>query len=91
MFKHMVERAEEGARRRKTWHRFLFLNHAFEDEDVFAAYGEENLRRLHVVRQTVDPEGFFQRLKPGHFKLNTMSLKSSAPDVGRRFLERTEL
>ena len=69
MFKRMIERAKQSARQRNTLHRFLFLNHAFEDEDVFAGYGDENLRRLHEVRQAVDPEGVFQRLMPGYFKL----------------------
>jgi hypothetical protein len=53
------------------FHPFLFQNHAFEEQDVFAGYGETNLRRLREIRKKVDPKGIFQTLQPGYFKLES--------------------
>jgi len=50
-------------------HRYLFQNHAFEEQDVFSGYGEKSLKRLRKIRRDVDPDGVFQRLQPGFFKL----------------------
>ena len=65
MFKSLIGRSKAAAKRLGWLHRFIFQNHAFEDEDAFAGYGEENLRRLRGIRRRVDPEGVFQRLQPG--------------------------
>jgi hypothetical protein len=50
-------------------HPYLFQNHAYEEQDVFSGYGEVNLRELKRIRKQVDPEGVFQKLQPGFFKL----------------------
>jgi Berberine and berberine like len=65
----LIERAKDAAKVHGAYHRFIFQNHAFEEEDVFGSYGRENLRRLREIRQKVDPEGVFQILQPGYFKL----------------------
>lgn len=69
MFSRFIERSKTAAKRRGVHHRFLFQNHAFEEEDVFTGYGETNLQRLRSIRQRVDPQGIFQTLQPGYFKL----------------------
>lgn len=69
MFKRLIERSKTAAKSRGVHHRFLFQNHAFEEEDVFASYGETNLQRLRSIRKRVDPDGIFQTLQPGYFKL----------------------
>jgi hypothetical protein len=50
-------------------HRYIFQNHAFEEQDVFTGYGPYNLQRLHSIQRAVDPKGVFQLLQPGYFKL----------------------
>lgn len=50
-------------------HPYLFQNHAFEEDDIFAGYGGENRDRLLRVRDAVDPDGVFARLQPGYYKL----------------------
>lgn len=50
-------------------HPYLFQNHAFEEDDIFAGYGQENRDRLLRVRDAVDPDGVFARLQPGYHKL----------------------
>ncbi|KAI9752324.1 MAG: hypothetical protein M4579_005667 [Chaenotheca gracillima] len=65
----MISRSTKAAKDQDMHHRYLFQNHAFEEQDVFAGYGEVNLRRLRRVRAEVDPSGVFQVLQPGFFKL----------------------
>jgi FAD/FMN-containing dehydrogenase len=50
-------------------HRFIYMNYATLDQDVFAGYGYENHERLKRVREKYDPEGVFKNLQPGYFKL----------------------
>jgi FAD/FMN-containing dehydrogenase len=59
------QRAEELGK----LHPYLFQNHAYEEQDVFSGYGNESLRKLRRIRKEVDPEGVFQKLQPGFFKL----------------------
>ena len=49
--------------------RFIYQNYASRDQDVSSGYGVENLKRLREVSRKYDPEGVFQQLQPGHFKL----------------------
>ena len=50
-------------------HRFIYMNYATLDQDVFAGYGEESHERLKRVQEKYDPEGVFKSLQPGYFKL----------------------
>ena len=51
-------------------HPFIYQNYASLNQDVFAGYGETNLQRLKEVSRRYDPDGVFQRLQPGYFKLS---------------------
>jgi hypothetical protein len=48
---------------------FLYLNFAMQHQKPICAYGEENLRFLRETANEYDPDGVFQRLVPGGFKL----------------------
>jgi hypothetical protein len=65
----ILERFAHTATQMGLLHRYIFQNHAFEEQDVFAGYGKINLRRLKSIRQDIDPDGIFQKLQPGYFKL----------------------
>lgn len=65
----ILARIHDTAQEMGFLHRYVLQNHAFEEQDVFTGYGERNLRRLRSIRQDVDPNGVFQRLQPGYFKL----------------------
>ena len=65
----MIARMTVAAEARGTQHPYRFQNHAFEEQEIFEGYGADNLRRLRKVREDVDPDGVFQRLQPGFFKL----------------------
>lgn len=50
---------------------WVYLNYADSSQDVLRSYGAENLRKIREVSQIYDPEGVFQRLCPGGFKIPT--------------------
>ena len=72
----MITRMTEAAQSRGTQHPYRFQNHAFDEQQIFEGYGADNLRRLRKVREAVDPEGVFQRLQPGYFKLGLNPIES---------------
>ncbi|KAL9105868.1 MAG: hypothetical protein Q9227_009031 [Pyrenula ochraceoflavens] len=65
VFKEAETKAEElGVKRR-----YLAMTYADEWQDVFGSYGEESVREMVAVSREYDPEGVFQRMVPGGFKL----------------------
>lgn len=49
--------------------RFIYMNYAGQDQDVYAGYGPESVARLKEVQSKYDPQGVFKNLQPGYFKL----------------------
>lgn len=47
-----------------------YLDYAYETQDPLASYGEENLQKLRDVSKKYDPEGVFQIMVPGGFKVS---------------------
>ena len=74
----MTTRMKEAAELRGTHHPYRFQNHAFEEQDIFEGYGADNFKRLREVRKSVDPDGIFQMLQPGYFKLGLEPTESVA-------------
>lgn len=81
----LIHRFSESARKMDMLHPYIFQNHAFEEEDVFeeqdvfAGCGDEKLSSLRKVRELVDPNGVFQKLQPGYFKLEPRIKEESLP------------
>ncbi|KAL4966135.1 FAD-binding oxidoreductase [Aspergillus stella-maris] len=48
---------------------YVYLNYAGAEQDPLRGYGKENLDFLRGVAQEYDPQGVFQSLVPGGFKL----------------------
>lgn len=63
------EKAIAWAKERGMHDRYLYQNYADISQDVFAGYGEENLKKLREISKRYDPDQVFQRLQPGYFKL----------------------
>lgn len=57
---------------RKLLHRYIFTNYAYQNEELFAGYGEESVKRMREVGREYDPKGIFQKAVPGGFKLPGM-------------------
>ena len=47
-------------------------NYAHPSQDVFGSYGEENVQRIRDAAAKYDPDGVFQRLCPGGFKISAV-------------------
>lgn len=59
----IVNKTAEKARQLGAEKPFLYMNYASQFQDVYASYGEENLRFLHEVSRKYDPEHVFSRLQ----------------------------
>jgi hypothetical protein len=64
-----ITRSEDIARQRNLFHPYLYMNYASQWQDPIAGYGTENKARLLDISKKYDPEGVFQKLHPGYFKL----------------------
>jgi len=67
--KNIVDRSVALAKDMGLHHPFIYQNYATKHQKVFAGYGEENRERLREIRRKYDPEGVFERLQPGYFKI----------------------
>jgi hypothetical protein len=65
----LIARFRQTAEEKGMLHRYVFQNHAFEEQDVFLGYGGKILNGLRRIRRDIDPDGVFQKLQPGYFKL----------------------
>ena len=66
----VLTRIEEGAAERGIQNDYIYMNYASLFEDVIANYGPDNVQKLKQVASRYDPSGVFQKLQPGHFKLD---------------------
>ena len=66
---HFVSRSVAVAKKMGLMNRFIYMNYASQDQDVFAGYGTNVRRKLKRIQREYDPEGVFARLKPEYFKL----------------------
>ncbi|GJN80322.1 hypothetical protein PLIIFM63780_003848 [Purpureocillium lilacinum] len=57
------------AKRRGVYHRYVDMNHAIKSQDPIEGFGSENTAFLRKTAQQYDPNGVFQTLMPGGFKL----------------------
>ena len=64
-----LEKIKEDAASRSQLIPYVYMNYAFEHQDVIGSYGEENKKKLQEASKKYDPEGVFQKGCPGGFKL----------------------
>jgi hypothetical protein len=50
-------------------HNYQYMNYANQTQAPMEGYERENVDRLKVISKLYDPEGVFQTLQPGYFKL----------------------
>ena len=53
--------------------RSVYIGYAYPTQPVLEGYGRENVELLREVSRIYDPEGVFQRLVPGGFKLGVQT------------------
>ncbi|KAI7258145.1 hypothetical protein KC343_g2476 [Hortaea werneckii] len=52
---------------------FIYLDYADADQNPLGSYGEENVRKMKAAAKEYDPQGVFQKLQPGGFKLSKVA------------------
>ncbi|KAH7047422.1 FAD binding domain protein, partial [Macrophomina phaseolina] len=65
-----VRKVNEKAKSVNLHHEFEYMNYASQYQDPVSSYGAENNARLLAIAEKYDPEGVFQKLQPGYFKLD---------------------
>jgi len=51
---------------------YLYLNYADKDQDPLSGYGQEKVEFMKAVAEKYDPEGVYQNLMPGGFKISNL-------------------
>ncbi len=64
-----IGRAQELAKSKGLFHPYEYMNYANKFQDPISGYGAASKDRLLAIAQKYDPDGVFQRLQPGSFKL----------------------
>lgn len=62
--------AVSEAEKRDLDHDFIYMNYASSFQDVIPSYGASNKAKLQSIASKYDPEGVYQKLQPGYFKLD---------------------
>ena len=52
---------------------YLYLDYADITQDPLASYGAENVKKMKAAAKKYDPEGIFQNLVPGGFKISKVA------------------
>ena len=52
---------------------YLYLDYADITQDPLASYGAENVKKMRAAAKKYDPEGVFQNLVPGGFKISKVA------------------
>ncbi|KAL7624894.1 hypothetical protein AAE478_004108 [Parahypoxylon ruwenzoriense] len=65
----MINRIDEAAKSSNNYVDYIFMNDAAGDQPVFEHYGAENVEKLKGTAAKYDPNGVFQHLASGGFKL----------------------
>ncbi|KAF6833768.1 6-hydroxy-d-nicotine oxidase [Colletotrichum musicola] len=63
------DRVNAAAKERGLYNEFKYTNYASQFQDPFTSYGPKNKARLLEVAKAYDPDGVFQKLVSGGFKL----------------------
>ncbi|KAI8226798.1 FAD-dependent monooxygenase yanF [Colletotrichum sp. SAR 10_96] len=75
----LLEKISNEAKQRGLYNDFVYMNYASQYQDVVSSYGKDNKDRLKSISAKYDPNGVFQKLQPGYFKLDR------APITGTKY------
>ena len=73
----VFNRIMDEAKKRGLENDYLYMNYAAQFQNVIANYGPENVARLKKIQAAVDPAKVFEKLQPGHFKLDGAPIPNS--------------
>lgn len=70
-------RIMDEAKKRGLESEYLYMNYAAEFQRAIPSYGKDNVARLKKIQAAVDPTKVFEKLQPGHFKLDRAPIPNS--------------
>lgn len=76
-------RIQAEAKKRGLQSDYLYMNYAAQFQNAIPNYGPKNVARLKKVQSVFDPTKVFEKLQPGHFKLD------GAPIPNRKYFSGT--
>ena len=65
----LIEQVTQLTRKAGKANDWIYLNYALQDQDVLGGYGAENLAKIKNAAKKYDPDGDFQKLVPGGYKI----------------------
>ena len=66
----VMNKAKEEGIRRGIFEEYVYMNYGSEYQDVVKSYGDANVAEMKSTAEKYDPEGVFQKLRPGYFTFN---------------------
>ena len=72
----MVDQLDAYARSIGAHNDYIYLDYAYETQNPLASYGPENLAKIRAAAAKYDPQGVFQYMVPGGYKINAMGGQS---------------
>jgi hypothetical protein len=66
----MIDQLSKYAKSVRKDNEFIYLDYAYKYQHPLRGYGSENLEKLRRVAKIYDPNGVFQTMVPGGFKLS---------------------
>ena len=60
---------------------WIYLNYALEKQNVLAGYGTDNVKKMYDASKKYDPQGVFQTLVPGGFKIPGLGAPAPISDA----------
>lgn len=67
--RNIVNRSNATAYEQDLGNQYIYQNYAALEQPVFASYGAANHAKLLAISQKYDPNGVWEKLQPGYFKL----------------------
>ncbi|KAJ8069919.1 hypothetical protein OCU04_000327 [Sclerotinia nivalis] len=68
--KRFIEKVDDSSKNAGLFNRYKYINYSAGYQDPISGYGDEMKSSLQAVRKKYDPEGVFQTVVPGGFKIS---------------------
>ena len=66
----LVKQVKDYAASKNQLGDWVYLNYALKDQEVLQGYGQANMEKISKAAQAYDPNGVFQKLVPGGYKIS---------------------
>lgn len=78
----LISEIKAFAQSRGKDHPYIYLPYAYSDQKPLESYGIPNIEKIRAAAAKYDPEGVFQSMVPGGFKITKVRVASMLPSSG---------